>query len=568
MANDLPANDAEEFSWITTNKSNTGDKLASGDLPGEFLDSDESDRIVKAINQSVADTDIGINIQTAMMQTINNIMENNPDIAQSIADDIETYLDENNIEGEQFILDEEQVQDVRLLVNNRVEKQDVDVSNAVVAEPNQEGVVAPINPRWHSLVNVNREFAGSIRRLSNQVFSIFPCYEENIQQHGQQAADNLNVLFSMDLRENANHQERQVVNALAPNLTASQDIEAMANWISRNGVVVDKSDISFNGLTPNNYSAKIVMSVTEDRTFLLVKEDSGFASYNYNAQTGDFIARVKPGKTINNGELLKVLDKPVGDEFNFNEGSGLSVIRLENNEVGIVYDGYQPLTEGHEIRSRIENFYTLNENMKLNLEAVIGTFGDFSGREKGVSPVDAKYIYSWEGGRQHYLDNPESQRKLSQLFSQSKIVADMQFNDNRVEDIRNNNRVEEVMPREETNINEEQIEGVTPSIKTPESKASGRPSNGRVSHMVMLLRDFEMSKGLCDETEFCAWKALDNGLNLIVTSASSKKLPISSQFKVGVSDSMNTDDSFVIVEKENLEEEINKALNSKNVMKP
>jgi hypothetical protein len=316
------------------------------------------------------------------------------------------------------------------------------------------------------------------------------------------------------------------------------------------------------------------MSVTEDKTFLLVKEDSGFASYNYNPETGEFVARVKPGKEINNGDLLKVLpDSSLngGEHLNFVEGTGLSVIRLNENELGIVFDGQETLTSGHEIRSQIQNFDFLENNIKETISEYLGQFGNFSGRESGVSPVDAKYIYSWDGGRQHYLNNPDSRQKLSQLFSDSKIMADMHFAENAI-----SAPVEQFI---EIPVNEEldQRAIVEPkkSDETPknmvtekEQTSLGKPAQRPVNHMILLLRDFGMNKSLCDDGVFCAYKELNNGQNLIVTSATNKKLPMSNEFLVGISDDMKTNETFDRVNKEDLERVLSNKIASQNNMRP
>ena len=519
----------EEFSWILDSKSKTGNDLASGDLPGQVANALETQNMMTALQNAVMDTHVGANVSRAMAQVMNNIAQNNPELMGDIIQDVERII-ENAEDNEVDYLD-----DVDEIVRENFDLPAVVVDAVVDVENNENRDVMPVNPTWHNLVNTNRNFAESIKRLGNQVFSMFPCYEEGIQRNGQNQAEDINVLFNMKLRGNAGAFEQQAFQMAQNSFADERDLNAMASWIAKNGAVVEKTDVSFVGLTPNNYSAQMVMAVTEDKTFLLVKEDSGLAEYSFNDATGDMVIKVKEGKTIRNGDLLKVLNIDSDGDFNFLDGSGLSVIRTNDGKFGVIYDGLEPISDGFEFRTRIMNYDAVEDNLKQNIIESLGYMGDFSGNSPGVSPVDAQYIYTWSGGRRHYLENPESRQKLKILFSGNRLRRDMVM----VDQIENDQIQHQIAER---NIMEEvqSMEPVGNEVKPvtiPEKKES--LGSNRLQHMQMLLKNKGFSKGLTSIDEFCVCKQLDSGGVCIVTSGNNKKLPITNIFNITISTDMN-----------------------------
>lgn len=550
--NDNPlVNDDDEFSWIVNPKSKTGNDLATGELPGNLATLEQTSNMMQSLQNAVMDTHVGVNVSRAMAQVMNNIAENNPEMRNAIMGDIEQLYENADDDDVDYLNDIDEV------VREHFDLPAVVADAVINTEENASTELAAINPTWHGLVNTNRAFSESIRRLSNQVFSMFPCYQEGVARQGAAHADNINVIFNMKLRENAGNMERQGYQMARNFLASEKEIDSMAAWIAKNGAVVEKTDVTFTGLTPNNYSAQMVMAVTEDRTFLLVKEDSGLAEYSFNDETGDMIVSVKEGKTLNNGDLLKVLPFQSEEDFNFLDGTGLSIITMNDGNLGIVYDGAEPVHGGHEFRTRIMHYGDLPHALKNSITESLGYMGDFAGKSAGVSPVDAKYVYTWEGGRRHYLENPGSRDQLKALFSGNRVQRNMVFENNQIE-------ADEVYPQLEEHPAPDvvNIETVRP-VTRPEVMDDGQSNNRKLPHMQMLLKNKQFVKGLTAADELCVFKVLPDGNLCIITSANDRKLPIANTFNIVISsdrDIQNLEAKTVSLDE--LETEVDKILNS------
>ena len=364
------------------------------------------------------------------------------------------------------------------------------VTQAVMATENNGGTELTVNPTWHNLQNISRFSAN----VGAKVFSVFPCFEDNVRAQGPAAAfGGVNCMVHMEGKEGQRPtgQNQAAIEGLNRGrvMASKPEMDAVTAWILENGMVLDATEIKFDNLTPNDYSARIVMAATEDETYCLVQEKKGIAHYSYNPETGTMVIKAHKGRDFEHGDLLHYFDfSALGDGVTIDvqpEDSPVRIDNLGNGQFEFTYIGEGSIEDEHTIEIPV-NFLDFNQN-PIDSSVVaenVPLMGEMTSRMNGVAPIDASYIYSWKGGRKHYLVNEASQEKLALMFSGSVIRHDA----TKV----NSNTHNQIQNTQSAKIENKTVQGEAPEPSKPVTKMPVKPTvNKPTSNVVKLL----MSKG-------------------------------------------------------------------------
>ncbi|WP_069052838.1 hypothetical protein [Bosea sp. RAC05] len=119
-------------------------------------------------------------------------------------------------------------------------------------------VPPPADVQWLTIYDTPRYYQNSIRAFGRFVFRTFPCF---VNHEEQATAAGHDPLGSIALLAN--------MGPTGPN--SQRELDQVAAWVSRNGRVVDATEIQFPTVIPG-YTPRIIVAVTETETLLLVDE--------------------------------------------------------------------------------------------------------------------------------------------------------------------------------------------------------------------------------------------------------------------------------------------------------
>jgi hypothetical protein len=135
------------------------------------------------------------------------------------------------------------------------------VVNQFIFDPNRRTEANQnlhINPRWH---NIFPMVPAPLRALGQRIFSTLPCFDQLVQGFQRRGARPAQAL----------DQVRAMSNIGGGAFNSNAEMDAMANWIRRNGLGLDGMQVQFPELF-ENYAARVTVAVSEDTTFLLVED--------------------------------------------------------------------------------------------------------------------------------------------------------------------------------------------------------------------------------------------------------------------------------------------------------
>lgn len=546
-----PAAVREEDDWIVAPINQAGREITTQKPPGATLPAEVSRQMMATARLSA-----GPEVYRSMATLINNLAVNAPHLLPDM--EYDEFGDEGvaeNVEAENAGVIDENVVNLPQLATQ------------ALVNPQQNGTdVLPVNPNWHGFTRlaVNEQHAQFMRRMGREIFSMFPCFDRQVQNNGERAVDGIQTLLSLGIRPNQNVPAavNMQVQAQQRMSNTKAEMDAMVSWISRNGILVDRAELRFPELLPG-YVPRIVMAVTDNRTFLLVQEDTGLADFSFEPETMEFSFMVKPNKTIRPGHVLhrirldeanvsaREMDNVAVD---FEMGSRVSLIRENENNLTIVYDGPEMITGGGIVTARLQshNQDRLSEMVLDRLSQAIPTEGLIDDGRGGSAPIDATYIYSWEGGRQHYLANPDSQNRLQRLFTS----------------LRNGGAYEIAAPvAREQNINAPQRENVQPlppvipvvnhvpneadekpkPVTKGVTRPNAAPAKQKANPILLMSKELGFQKGM-SQGVFCMHKQNEDGNFVVVKSATNSPLPVTAAFSVALKEDIDSEESIVQVE--------------------
>ena len=302
-------------------------------------------------------------------------------------------------------------------------------------------------------------------------------------------------------------------------------------------MVLDASEMTFEGLAPSNYAARVILAASEDETFCLVQESTGLGYYNYNPENGVMSISANEGKVIRKGDMLHVFNiSELGDGLKMvidgDEGH-VRLVEMGGGDFALTYEGDETLTSAGVVELPIRFEDILGEQVDLAnemLAGVIPVMGQLTSGRSGVAPIDATYIYSWEGGRKHYLTNEASQHKLAGLLSGD--IANCNIAEN-VDVVKPNAAAENIDTDVAKAVVEKEFKPVT---QVPQVKASASKATSVVSY---LTKDIGLSqKVVAGRVSFVG----DVGGQNVLISALDNRIPVKANlFGVVVNDGEQVD---------------------------
>ena len=441
-------------------------------------------------------------------------------------------------------------------------------------EPRQTAVGEPrTDQTWHRFTSlaVNRTQRNYMQNAATGLFRAFPCFGEIASREGNGAASRLKTVLRIQPQRHDPQMQR--LGQLAPairhqmNYNAEDELEVVGRWIRDNALVLSSSSVRFPDLLPN-YAPKIMFAVSENETFLLVEENIGVADYSFEERTGDISVTVKPNKTINNGDTLKIFNCYGQEEalrqshgfVDFNEGSNLSIIRVDASRLALIYTGDRTLNGGDRLYGRLEapdDVY--DQALKASISGQLEPVGVLDAGKGGTAPVDGKYIYSWPGGRQYYQAHPE---KLAELVDMMTARESIEFTMDaaglpRKAPTRPALAASRPRPAQATRAvvapqpeapAAEQSAAPTPEVNEPEAPVErpsitpararrARPSSKPTKALAVLRSDmgFALASTPKDGQEQpvkAAVKTCDDGSVLVITAADGNALPLAKSFVI------------------------------------
>ncbi len=373
-----------------------------------------------------------------------------PEVASRVAEVsmgiVETYLESNGIDPEDFWGAEDDLEvdapdDVEVaprgqpVVPVKSIKSDVASTMIVASALSRGGAVALPNPniKMHAFTQIARTPAAV--SMAKNLFGLFPCFHDL----GNTGPNQMRVALDLDVNLDAPRADqmkaRQMIAMIgAAKMADEKDVDAIGRWVKDNGLALGANTISIpTGI--DGYQAKILFAVSEDETFLFVEESVGLGDYAFNDQTGEFSLTVKPGKTIQNGDILTRINLDANSgSFDgllpgFPDDSGLTLFEDNNGTYAISYTGMDPLVGGDTVHAIFgENAFDPDAvALKEKLFEKLDPMGTLEGERGAGAPIDARYIYRWPGGRAHYEKNPQAVQTLSQLMA-AKGSIEVTFN--------------------------------------------------------------------------------------------------------------------------------------------
>ena len=119
--------------------------------------------------------------------------------------------------------------------------------------------VLPVRVNWHGLA-----IPPAMAEVAQGVFGMLPCFEALTRRSVQAGGRSIDAVGAVS-----------VITDLGGGVMNSQtELDAMSGWIRHNGMAVDRMIAEFPDLI-QGYAAEVVVEMTEDETFLLVRERAG-----------------------------------------------------------------------------------------------------------------------------------------------------------------------------------------------------------------------------------------------------------------------------------------------------
>lgn len=116
---------------------------------------------------------------------------------------------------------------------------------------------------WHNVRNVPGYFVNIIRALGRSTLRSFPCFAEHERkERAGGVGDPLATVGILAHFEGVGSPQ---------NFSEKRELDLMADWIRKNGSIVEATQLEFPGAFPG-YRPQIVLAVTADESFLLVNE--------------------------------------------------------------------------------------------------------------------------------------------------------------------------------------------------------------------------------------------------------------------------------------------------------
>lgn len=117
----------------------------------------------------------------------------------------------------------------------------------------------PVVPMWMTIYQAPSYLRQVIRALGTATFGVFPCFEEHRRAAGAAGEDPLGSIRCL-----------ASING-GPN--RPEEVNQVAEWVARNGVVVDHMQMRFpEGLLPQRYQPRVILAAVDDVSYLLVEE--------------------------------------------------------------------------------------------------------------------------------------------------------------------------------------------------------------------------------------------------------------------------------------------------------
>ena len=469
-----------------------GGELVSGKAPGVMASPESAKELMLNIQASIS-----------------------PKILNKMSKMIMGNITENNLDG----VDDDQY-DVDYTIEEVQQNLPTIISNAIIGtglEDRNSSSNLPVVPEWNRLVDFAQGPAhvSHLNDIVPKTLGIFPCFKELSNTLGNATAvSQLETMHTLKIEypERVPGNMRQQMAEMQRSSNVDRQMDAMAGWISENGAVVEKSIIRFPQMI-TGYASKVVFAVTEDRSYLLVKEESQLADYSYDHTTGEIAITVNAGKTINTGDVLEVIsiesDQLSMVELMENVATSryLDFVVVDDNKIEVVYTG-KSLNAGQTINDIIE---ISDSALGLYLNSKLDFIGELNGVNGGSSPFDAKYIFSWDGGRRHYLDNPNHLLKLGSVFGDKKIGG---------------------VPSLTNTTSNKTIVKIEPEIKTVTKAEKFEHNIVKSSNpLAVMKKELGFSKGNYQGNP-CFYKERNDGILIVVTSGDSKPITITKNFNV------------------------------------